>query len=188
MLGATHSYDETPSPDIVLVPGSTADTTTAMADAELLSWLREVHETSTLTLSVCSGALVLGAAGLLEGHPATTHWKAQKVLKTFGAESRRNERIVKSGKIFTGAGVSAGIDLALSVVKELYGQERAEVIQLLIEYDPQPPVDSGHPSKSTKEVQKIANSEMLTATKNPRNVISVPKILWRAALQRLRKR
>ena len=186
VLGATHSYNETPSPDIVLVPGSTADTTTAMADGVLISWLRDVHKTSTLTLSVCSGAMVLGAAGILEGHPATTHWIAQKALKNFGADSRRDERIVKSGKIITGAGVSAGIDLALSVVKELYDQERAEVIQLLIEYDPQPPVDSGHPTKATKRVYEIANSELLKAAKNPRNAISVPQIIWRTALWKLR--
>jgi transcriptional regulator GlxA family with amidase domain len=188
VMGATHSYDETPSPDIVLVPGSSADTTTAMADGELISWLRRVHKTSKLTLSVCSGAMVLGSAGILAGHPATTHWIAQKALTNFGAESRRDERIVRSGKIITGAGVSAGIDLALSVVQELYGQERAEVIQLLIEYDPHPPVDAGHPSKASKSVYKIAKSEMLEAAKNPRNIISVPKIIWRTALNKLRKK
>ncbi|MCH9026786.1 MAG: DJ-1/PfpI family protein [Proteobacteria bacterium] len=188
VMGSTHSYDETPSPDIVLVPGSSADKTTAMADGELIAWLKKVHETSKLTLSVCSGALVLGAAGILEGHPATTHWIAQKALNNFGADSRRDERVVKSGKIITGAGVSAGIDLALSVVKELCGQERAEVIQLLIEYDPHPPVDAGHPEKASEPVYKIAKAEMLQAAKNPRNVISVPKILWRTALTKLRKK
>lgn len=188
VMGSTHSYDETPSPDIVLVPGSSADTTSAMADGELIVWLKKVHETSKLTLSVCSGSLVLGAAGILEGHPATTHWIAQKILNSFGAKSRRNERIVKSGKLITGAGVSAGIDLALFVVKELYGQERAEIIQLLIEYDPHPPVDAGHPTKASKKVYKIAKAEMLQAAKNPRNVISVPKILWRTALNKLRKK
>lgn len=188
VIGSTHSYDETPHPDIVLVPGSSADTTTAMADSELINWLKRVHQTSKLTLSVCSGALVLGAAGILDGHPATTHWIAQKALKNFGAESKRDERVVRSGKIITGAGVSAGIDLALSVVKDICGEERAEVIQLLIEYDPNPPVDSGHPLKASKAVYKIAKAEMLQASKNPRNIISVPKILWQVALNKLRKK
>ena len=186
ILGATHAYSETPTPDIVLVPGSSADTTTAMADKELTNWLKQVHKTTQLTLSVCSGALVLAAAGILDGHPATTHWLAQGALKAFGSESRKNERIVKSGKIMTAAGVSAGIDLALAVVKELYGQERAEIIQLLIEYDPMPPVDSGHPSKASKEVYSTAKKEMLHEAKNPRNAIFVPLILWRTAVNKAR--
>jgi len=187
VLGATHTYDETPSPDIVLVPGSSADTTTAMADRELISWLKSVHDTTTLTMSVCSGALILGAAGILEGQSATTHWIAQKVLKNFGAQSRCEERIVRSGKIVTAAGVSAGIDLALSVVQELYGQERAEVIQLLIEYDPQPPVDAGHPTKASETVYNIAKSEMRKAGKNPRNLISIPTLLWGKAMKKARR-
>ncbi|MCU7905168.1 MAG: DJ-1/PfpI family protein [Candidatus Thiodiazotropha sp. (ex Epidulcina cf. delphinae)] len=188
VLGATHSLSETPGPDIVLVPGSSADTTTAMADGKLLNWLQAVNETSRLTLSVCSGALILAAAGLLEGHPATTHWVAQKGLKRFGVEPRKNDRIVKSGKLITAAGVSAGIDLALSVVEDLYGRDRAEITQLLIEYDPMPPVDSGHPSKASEAVYKAARAEMLAEAKNPRNVVSVPVILWRRALQQVRRK
>lgn len=158
VMGATHSYNETQSPDIVLVPGSSADTMSAMADGELIAWLKKAHITSKLTLSVCSGALILAAAGILEGQPATTHWIAQKALDNLGAVPRREERVVRSGKIITGAGVSAGIDLALFVVKELCGQERAEVIQLLIEYDPQPPVDAGHPLKASKSAYTIAKA------------------------------
>jgi len=188
ILGATHAYDETLQPDIVLVPGSSADTTTAMADKQLLTWLKQVHQTTQLTLSVCSGALVLAAAGILDGHPATTHWLAQSSLKAFGSESRKNERIVKSGKIVTAAGVSAGIDLALEIVKDLHGQERAEISQLLIEYDPMPPVNSGHPSKASKVVYKKAKAEALRDAKNPRNAISVPQILWRTAILKARKK
>ena len=108
VLGATHSYDETPAPDIILVPGSEANTTTAMADGDLLRWLNRAHQTSRLTLSVCSGALILAAAGILKGRPATTHWIAQSALPSFGAEPQREKRIVKSDKIITAAGVSAG--------------------------------------------------------------------------------
>lgn len=187
VLGATHTFDETPKPDMLLVPGSTADTTTAMADKALLKWLQKAHETTQLTLSVCSGSLVLAAAGILDGHPATSHWIAQSALKQFGAEPRKNDRIVESGKIITAAGVSAGIDLGLHIAKKLHGEAMAQKIQLLIEYDPMPPVDAGHPSKAPKEVMQVAKKEMILAAQNKRNVITVPKILWRAALQKVRK-
>jgi len=187
VLGATHAYSETPKPDIILVPGSTADTTTAMADKELISWLQQSHKTTQLTLSVCSGALILAAAGILNGHPATTHWIAQNALKAFGAKPEKNKRIVRSGKIITAAGVSAGIDLALTVIKDLCGQERAEIAQLMIEYDPMPPVDAGHPSKASSKVYQTAKTEMLKASKNPRNAISVPLVLWRTAIQKARR-
>ena len=187
-IGATHTFDETASPDIVLVPGSTANTTTAMADSRLLSWLKRVHPNTRLTLSVCSGSLILAAAGLLSGHPATTHWIAQRALSGFDVTPQPQERIVKSGKLMTAAGVSAGLDLALMVVDELYGQETAEVIQLIIEYDPDPHLSSGHPSKASKEVRAIAKKNMLEAAKNPRDVLSVPIILWRGALAKVRRR
>ena len=188
VLGATHSYEETPKPDIVLVPGSSSDTTTAMADNELINWLKLVHQNTQFTLSVCSGSLVLAAAGILEGQPATSHWIGQMSLGKFGAIPKIKERIVKSGKIMTSAGVSAGIDLALTVVKEIYGKEQAEIIQLLIEYDPMPPVDSGHPSKASKTVYKQAKEIMLHEAKNKKNIISVPKILWNATISNIRKK
>ncbi len=188
VLGATHSFEETPSPDIVLVPGSEADTATAMADRTLIDWLQKVHETTEYTLSVCSGALVLAAAGILDGKPATTHWIAQGRLESFGAEPRREERIVESGKVITAAGVSAGIDLGLHVVGQVADPERAQIIQLLIEYDPHPLFDSGHPSKASPEVFEAARTEMLTRSRNRRNAISIPKVLWGQALNRIRKR
>ena len=102
-IGATHSFDETSAPFLVLVPGSEANTTTAMADRRLIAWLKKAHETSTWTTSVCSGALILAAAGLLEGEQATTHWWAQSSLKRFGAIAMPNDRVVRSGKIWTAA-------------------------------------------------------------------------------------
>jgi transcriptional regulator GlxA family with amidase domain len=188
LIGATHSFNELPSPDIVLVPGSTANTATAMADKELITWLKQAHQTTTLTLSVCSGTLILAAAGILDGHPATTHWIAQSALKAFGARPQKQDRIVKSGKIVTAAGVSSGIDLALSIVKDLCGEERAETVQLLIEYDPAPPVDSGHPSKASAAVLKAAKAEMLRDAKNIRDAISVPTIIWHQAIDRVRRK
>ncbi len=188
VMGATHSYSETLNPDIVLVSGSSANTTTAMADGKLIEWLQSVHQTTKLTLSVCSGALVLAAAGIIEGKPATTHWIAQKKLSAFGAYPQPNERIVQSGKVITAAGVSAGIDLALSIVQELYGKERAEIIQLLIEYDPTPPIDSGHPTKASKNVYNLAKLQMINEAKNRRNMLSIPLILWRHTIKRVRKK
>ena len=186
VIGATHSYIETPAPDIILVPGSEANTTTAMADSRLLHWLNKAHQTSRFTLSVCTGALILAAAGILKGHPATTHWIAQERLPTFGAEPQPDKRIVRSGKIITAAGVSAGIDLALFVVGEIYGRERAEIIQLMTEYDPQPPYQAGHPTKASKAVFEAARADLLERAKNPKNMVSVPKILWRTAINKVR--
>jgi transcriptional regulator GlxA family with amidase domain len=186
-IGATHSYDETPDPFLLLVPGSEANTASAMADAKLAAWLKQAHQTSTWTTSVCSGALVLAAAGILDGHPATTHWAAQSMLKRFGAMPMRNDRLVRSGKIWTAAGVSAGIDLAFALFGEIASREEAEVAQLIIEYDPQPPFSSGHPSKASEAVLSKAKEEMARLAKNPRDYISVPKILWRRAIDRSRK-
>jgi len=188
VLGATHTYDETPAPDVVLVPGSSSGTTAAMADGALLAWLRRVHETTRFTTSVCTGSLVLGAAGLLQGLPATTHWLAQDVLGTLGATARREERIVRAGKIATAAGVSAGIDLALWLVGEIAGEERAKMAQLMIEYDPHPPFDTGHPSKAPKELLEKTRREMRRDAVNFREIAAAPAVLWRAALNRVRRR
>ncbi|MFC9895447.1 DJ-1/PfpI family protein [Nocardia sp. NPDC127579] len=188
VLGATHTFAETPTPDLVLVPGSEAATTTAMANKDLIEWLRQVHKTTRWTTSVCSGALVLAAADILRGHPATTHWSAQSALAPFGAESRPHDRIVRSGKIVTAAGVSAGIDLGLWLVGEIAGTEAAEMVQLGIEYDPQPPFDSGHPDKASPEVLRKTRREMTKRAATPRIPIDVATTLWRLTLNRVRDR
>jgi transcriptional regulator GlxA family with amidase domain len=108
IIGATHSVEETPHPFLVLVPGSEANTISAMADGGLLGWLKKAHDTSTMTTSVCSGALILAAAGLLEGQRATTHCWAQASLGRFGPTAMTDHRVVRSGKIWTAAGVSVG--------------------------------------------------------------------------------
>src|SRR6185312_3529164 len=125
-----------------------------MVNDEILRWLRNVHATTTWTASVCTGSLILGAAGILKGHPATSHWYKMNVLKVMGAKPQPAERIVRSGKIVTAAGVSSGIDLALWLAGEIAGRERAQAIQLVIEYDPHPPFDAGHISKASQEVQQ----------------------------------
>jgi transcriptional regulator GlxA family with amidase domain len=157
-LGVTHTFASTPEPDVVLVPGSERGTEAAMADPVLRQWLIDTHRTARWTTSVCSGALILGAAGLLTGLSATTHWLVQDVLPHFGARSCPSERVVHSGRIVTAAGVSAGIDLALWLAGEAHGREVAEAIQLIIEYDPCPPFDSGHLSKASEPVIAMARA------------------------------
>jgi transcriptional regulator GlxA family with amidase domain len=149
-LMATHSYTETPHPDLLLVPGSATNSLGILEDKELVEWVAEAHKTTMWTTSVCSGSLVLAKAGILTGLPATTHWMVLEGLRFLGAEPRPDERIVRSGKIVTAAGVSAGIDLGLWLVGEIAGRERAEATQLIIEYDPQPPYDTGHISKASE--------------------------------------
>jgi transcriptional regulator GlxA family with amidase domain len=186
IVGATHSFEETPNPDLILVPGSEATTTTAMADSALIAWLKQSHTSSRFTTSVCSGALVLAAAGILEGLPATTHWWGQSSLARFGATASPHERTVRSGKVWTAAGVSAGIDLALSLAAEIAGREQAEIAQLRIEYDPRPPFDAGHPDKASEEVRTKAAAALARDAHNPQDLVSIPKILWRRAIEKAR--
>ncbi len=187
-LGATHGYDETPHPDLVLVPGSSCRTAHMMLEGPLLQWLREVHPTTRFTTSVCSGALILAAAGLLKGVPATTHWAAMPFLSQFGAEARPNQRVVRHGKIWTAAGVSAGIDLALALIGEIEGEAMAKEAQLLIEYDPQPPFDSGHMSKADAATKLRARARMAKlAASDPSELLAFPRAIvqrWKRALQR----
>lgn len=184
LLAATHSIAETTSPDLVLVPGGTT-TPGQMVDDEVLDWLCQVHQTTAWTASVCTGALILGAAGILKGLPATTHWYKMGVLKIMGAKPQPHERIVRSGKIVTAAGVSAGIDLALMLAEQIAGRERAEAIQLTIEYDPHPPLDAGHMSKASPAVQKLAR-KMMDAQMPPEQRRLIPKIAWRRFIDLLR--
>jgi transcriptional regulator GlxA family with amidase domain len=134
-----------------------------MVDDEVLDWIRKVHETTTWTASVCTGSLILGAAGILKGVPATTHWYKMGVLKIMGSTPRPDDRIVRAGKIVTAAGVSAGIDLALWLAGEVAGREQAEAIQLAIEYDPHPPFDAGHISKASKEHKSLLRKRWMSA-------------------------
>ncbi|WP_201295166.1 MULTISPECIES: DJ-1/PfpI family protein [Nocardia] len=194
LLGATHSFDETPAPDIVLVPGGPGSAAAAVDDA-LLDWLRRAHEGTLWTTSVCTGALVLAAAGLLPGRPATTHWLAQSALRALGADARPDERIVRDGKTITAAGVSAGIDLALWLVGETFGARQAQTAQLIIEYDPQLPYDAGHVSKASREVRRAAIAAQVRTVAEPggfgefaRLSAAVPRLAWRSAIRRVRER
>lgn len=143
---AARSLAEVPSPDVIVVPGGLG-TRVLLEHEPLLSWLRAAHETSTWTTSVCTGSLLLAAAGILDAIPATTHWLARDLLAELGAEPVP-DRVVEQGKIVTAAGVSSGIDMALTLVRRMLGDEAAQAIQLGIEYDPQPPFDSGSPESA----------------------------------------
>ncbi|MFJ4870190.1 DJ-1/PfpI family protein [Streptomyces sp. NPDC088757] len=149
-LVADRSLAEVPRPDILLVPGG-PDARVAMEDPEILDWLRTADATSTWTTSVCTGSLVLAAAGLLEGRRATTHWLALDELRALGVEPT-GERVVFDGKYVTSAGVSSGIDMALHFLGRIAGDETAQTVQLLTEYDPQPPYDAGSPEKAPAEL------------------------------------
>lgn len=147
--------DEVDRPDIVVVPGGPG--TVAMLDGALPRWLAHVHQTTRWTTSVCSGSLILGAAGLLHGLKAATHYRHTDKLPFFGAEPTA-ERVVEhpEARIITAAGVSSGIDMALRLVELIADREIAEAVQLWTEYDPQPPFDSGSPQKATIAVQDLA--------------------------------
>jgi transcriptional regulator GlxA family with amidase domain len=149
-LLAERSIDDVREPDVVLVPGGPGEVA-ARAGEPVLQWLKAVDRTSAWTTSVCTGSLILAAAGLLDGRRATTHWLAFDELRRLGAEPV-SERVVFDGKIVTAAGVSAGIDMALALAAEIAGAQVAQAIQLRIEYDPQPPFDAGSPEKAPPEI------------------------------------
>jgi putative intracellular protease/amidase len=139
--------------DVVVVPGGPG-TREMLEPQPLHDWLRTIDTTTEWTTSVCTGALLLGAAGLLDGLEATTHWSAFDILATLGARPTER-RVVQQGKIVTAAGVSAGIDMALWLAAQIAGDEIAKAIQLGIEYDPQPPFDSGSAAKASPETVEL---------------------------------
>jgi transcriptional regulator GlxA family with amidase domain len=155
-LVADASIDEVTEPDILVVPGGFG--TRALLDHQpLLGWIRTVNETSAWTTSVCTGTLLLAAAGLLDGASATTHWLARDLLAELGAKPVP-DRVVQEGKIVTAAGVSSGIDMALWLVREIHGEEVAQAVQLGIEYDPQPPLDAGSPEKAPQPIVEVVTA------------------------------
>jgi transcriptional regulator GlxA family with amidase domain len=187
VVGATHSFSETPSPDVLLVPGGMT-TMEHARDEKLLEWVRQAHKTATWTASVCSGSIILGAAGLLKGRRATSHWMALPALKAFGAIPVGDERVVHEGDIVTSAGVSAGIDLALWLAGQIAGADRAKVIQLSMEYDPQPPFDSGHMSKASAATKAAATALMSRDLLKPAQLKATTLLLWDQAINAARAR
>ena len=150
---ADATLHDVPRPDILLVPGGPGQVQ-AEKDDTILEWIRTAHETTTWTTSVCTGSLVLGAAGVLEGKRATTYWLALDQLAKHGAIPT-DERVVFDGKVVTAAGVSSGIDMALTLAREIGGDDLSQLIQLGIEYDPQPPFDSGSEAKAPAHISQF---------------------------------
>ena len=155
---AEAAWEEVPRPEIVVVPGGYG-TREMMRDDRALAWLREAHEHSRYTTSVCTGSLWLAAAGILDGLEATSHWLELETLEQFGARPT-GRRVVEQGKVITAAGVSSGIDMALRLAELLYGPEAAQAVQLAIEYDPQPPFDAGSPEKAPDAIVEVVRSVM----------------------------
>jgi putative intracellular protease/amidase len=156
------AFDEVPNPEIVLVPGGIG-TRTLLRDPAILDWIRTAHQTSLYTTSVCTGSLLLAAAGLLDGLSATTHFSARQLLTEYGAKPS-DQRVVEEGKIITAAGVSSGIDMALRLAERVADATTAKALQLMIEYDPQPPYDAGALDKVDLSV--LARVQELAKDKN----------------------
>jgi putative intracellular protease/amidase len=147
------SLDDLPNPELIVIPGGPGQAA-QMDNERLLDWIRHAHETTQWTTSVCTGSLLLGAAGLLQGKRATSYWLALESLREFGATPTL-DRVVEDGKIITAAGVSSGIDMALTVAARIAGDLVAQTLQLSIEYDPQPPFDAGSPTKAPAQAVEI---------------------------------
>ncbi len=162
---ADYTLDEVPAPDILIVPGGPGagglGDPGLSVDPVITGWVRDTHARTKWTTSVCTGALILGGAGLLKGQRAATHWRAENDLAAFGAIPVR-ERVVfaDSGRIVTAAGVSSGIDMALRLADRIAGADIAKAIQLQIEYDPEPPYDTGSIAKAPAEVLQIARTSL----------------------------
>jgi transcriptional regulator GlxA family with amidase domain len=154
-LTADASLADLPRPDIVVVPGGIG--TRSSANDGVVEWIRAVHEHTRWTTSVCTGSLLLGKAGVLDGLRATSHWMALETLREYGAEPT-SERVVEQGKVITAAGVSSGIDMALRLLQIELGDEVAQAVQLSIEYDPQPPFDAGSPEKAPPAIVDLVRS------------------------------
>lgn len=153
-LEATATLAEVTTPDVVIVPGGPPEAVGPAAQGPLPGWIAQVHPQTTFTTSVCTGSILLAAAGLIQGLEATTHWAGVGILRQMGVTPVAR-RVVDHGdakRILMGAGISSGIDMALTLAARLSDEDTAQGIQLALEYDPQPPFDAGHPSKAPKAV------------------------------------
>jgi putative intracellular protease/amidase len=157
-LEAAHGIAEVAEADILLVPGGPGDEAVRRSE-KTLEWIRQIHAGTRFTTSVCTGSLILAAAGVLNGLRATSHWTSLDELKALGAEPT-SERVVEQGKVITAAGVSSGIDMALRLAEKTAGEDFAMALQLGIEYDPQPPFDAGSPGKAPPHVVELVRGAM----------------------------
>jgi cyclohexyl-isocyanide hydratase len=168
VLGPTMTFGECPALDVLCVPGG-GGVNALLQDAETLDFLRAQAARARYVTSVCTGSLVLGAAGLLKGRKATTHWLSHDFLQKFGAIPMK-ARVVRDGNLITAGGVTAGIDFGLTVVAELVGKDQAQAIQLALEYAPQPPFHAGTPEEAPAAITATVK-ERLAATRKAREAI-----------------
>lgn len=175
----TVTFADCPQLDVLLVPGGFG-VKEAIANEALVHFVRMQERRAEFVTSVCTGAFVLGAAGLLEGKRATTHWAFHSLLARFGARPERG-RVVRDGKFFTGGGVTAGIDFALTLLSELAGEDRAQAVQLAMEYDPEPPFTSGHPDRAPMTARRMVEPIYEAAVKQLELAINEVRAHWEPA-------
>ncbi|MEY2704982.1 MAG: hypothetical protein RL407_1044 [Bacteroidota bacterium] len=175
-LLAEYPISEIQSADILIIPGSVIGFLRESKDKEVLNWIKKIHQTTIWTTSVCSGSVILAAAGILNGKKATSHWGAIHLLSDYGAIPL-SERYIQEGKILTAQGVSAGIDMALYLVGQIVGVEKAKAYQLFIEYDPNPPFDSGTVVNANAETIRLAKKILTKEAKKDLSLFDAFKIL-----------
>lgn len=182
-LLADHDLSQVNRADLLLIPGSTISFIKEAQNKALLDWIRQLHQTTTWTTSVCSGSVILAAAGLLKGLQATSHWGATHLLNQYGAQPVA-KRYVQQGKLVTAAGVSTGIDMALFLVGQIAGEQQAKAQQLVIEYDPKPPFMAGNAQQVDEATKKLAQKIMTSEAR--RNLTALEMVRYAPALMKLK--
>ena len=170
-LVPTHTFENCPHLDLICVPGGNAGVVQVMGDRETIEFVRRQSSTAKYVTSVCTGAFILGVAGLLKGRRATTHWAWTELLPLVGATHEKG-RVVKDGNVITAGGVTSGIDFGLRMVAEIAGESVAQAVQLSLEYDPDPPFASGHPDRASAAVKTMVSPRYETARANFRTELS----------------
>ena len=173
-LVAEYDITEIDKADILLIPGSVVGFIREAKDTNLLSWINKINKTTTWTTSVCSGSIILAAAGLLKNKKATSHWGVTHLLKEYGSIPT-SERYIQEGKIITAQGVSAGIDMSLYLVSQIIGDEKAKAYQLFIEYDPKPPFNSGNINKADNPTIELAKKILSKEAKKDLTIWDIVK-------------
>lgn len=170
-LMPTHTFETCPKLDLVCVPGGNAGVVDAMNDAETIAFVKRQAASAKYVTSVCTGAFILGAAGLLKGRRATTHWAFADMLPMVGATYEK-ARMVKDGNVITAGGVTAGIDFGFRLIAEIAGEKVAQMLQLGLEYDPDPPFDTGHPDRAPEAITAAARTHYKPGLDNYRATLS----------------
>src|SRR5215470_5904142 len=169
-LVPTHTFENCPQLDLICVPGGNAGVVKVMGDDETIEFVRRQSINAKYVTSVCTGAFILGVAGMLKGRRATTHWAFTELLPLVGATHEKG-RVVKDGNVITAGGVTSGIDFGLRMVAEIAGETVAQAVQLGLEYDPDPPFASGHPDQASPSVRTMVSPQYESARANFRSEI-----------------